>query len=485
MKLIRLLIFKVIPLFFCGRVFISVAFTQDLSHPLIPLYKNQKNSVTKWDKLNYKKFLSLKEWKDESDERDQVPEWESIVRERNNREIVGRFFQCSGHCRVEHGAGFFNASYRSAIFEGDEVLTSGDSYAWIFLFDGTMVRLSPESSINFNEINIGKKENFLNARINAGNVLWLSRYESLFEEVNNRETDVLFFPLSMYEAQPIMDKRSYNEDQLIESLEENKTVFNQYVNLNKLIASNNLFTLKKPTYAFIVAPNVTFMGHNPSLEIVSLLGGKTFFKNRSYTLLGLREDAEKDIDKISNEILIQKRGFENSTLVPLENDKWMVMDEKGRNLEEANEHTYWLQMGEFITKYIPSIMVARELMLTKYSEFAFREKINPEKLAKNDGYRLWGSLKNANQKDDLELRLDFLKEYFRRIETTNLLVLAHFSERLREKRELVKSMEYGNFFFIKALDKYYSFENYATDNDLNSNLNSKSKVLWKHLHGIK
>jgi hypothetical protein len=253
--------------------------------------------------------------------------------------------------------------------------------------------------------------------------------------------------------------------------------------------TNNLFTRKKPTYTFIVTPNVTFMGYNPSLEIISLLDGKSYFKNRSARLLGLRTDADSTSEEggaeISNEIFIQKRGFENPTLTLLESDKWMVMDEKGRDLEEATEHTYWLQMGEFITKYIPSIMVARELMLIKYSEFAFREKINSEELAKRDGYRLWGSLKNPAKKDDLELRLDFLKEYFRRIETSNLLVLSHMSERLREKGEVVKSMEYGNFFFIKALDKYYSFEGYTIDNEINSDLNSKSKVLWKHLHGIK
>lgn len=484
MKLIWLF-FSLLLLLLGEESFIPVSYSKDLEKPLEPLFKNQKSSVTKWGELNHKKFLSLKDWKEDSDERDQVPGWESIVRERNNREIVGRFFQCSGICRVDRGIGFFNASYRSAIYEGDEVLTVGESYAWIFLFDGTMIRLSPESSITLNEINIGQKENFFNARINAGNVLWLSRHETLFEELNNRETDVLFFPLSLYEAQPTTEEKTYDEDRLIEMIEEKKTILNHYKNLNQLIISNNLLTLKKPTYAFIITPTVTFMGYNPSLEIVSLLGGKTYFKNRSHHLLGLQEGNEET----ANEILIQKRGFENTALTPLETDQWMVIDEKGRNIEEAIDYTHWLQMGEFMTKYIPSIMVARELMLKKYSEFAFREKYNSQELAINEGYRLWGTFKKETQKeapkDDLELRFDFLKEYFRRIETTNLLNSAHFSERQKEKKEILKSMEYDDFFFIKALNKYYSFEDYSDDKESDPNSNSKSKTLWKHLHGIK
>ena len=75
---------------------------------------------------------------------------EPIAHDRNSHEIVGRFFQCVGRCRVDRGLNFFNPSFSTAIYEGDEVQTIGESFAWIFLLDGTMVRLSPESSINFN-----------------------------------------------------------------------------------------------------------------------------------------------------------------------------------------------------------------------------------------------------------------------------------------------------------------------------------------------
>lgn len=452
-------------------VFLWVSSTFGQSVDSAPTFKDQKTSSTKWGEVKIDSFLNFKDWKDQSDERDFVPEWESIVRERSNREIVGRFVQCVGHCRVDRGQSFFKPSFRSSIYEGDEIQTFGESYAWIFLFDGTMVRLSPESSINFNELNIGIKENFLNVRVNMGNILWLSRHNANFEETNARETDVLFFPLEMYEAQAVPEKKTYSEDNLLEMVEEKKTVFFQYQRLNSLIAENNKLTKSKPTFAFIVMPNITLMGQNPSLEIISLLGGKTFFKKRSPQFLGHSKDVEDE------EVVAQMRGFENAVLTPVESDKWLEMDEKGRSLTTAFNNTYWLSMGEFITKRIPSIMVARELLLQKYSEFAFRENYDPKILAQKDGYRLWGP--------DIKLRLDFLKEYFRRIETTNLLVSNQFSERLKERGESIKAMEYGNYFFIAALDKYYSYEEYTDEKETGIVLNSTTKALWKRMHGLK
>ncbi len=452
-----------------------------------PLFKDQKQSATKWGEVNFNTFLSFSDWREQRDERDQVPEWETIVKERNNREIVGRFFQCVGNCRIDRGQSFFNPSFKTSIYEGDEIQTVGDSYAWIFLFDGTMVRLSPESSVTFNELNIGIKENFISARVNVGDVLWLSRNESTLEENNIRETEVLFNPLALYEAQPIPDKKKYVEGDLIELVEEKETVLKQYKNLNNLIVENNKLTRGKPTYAFIVMPNVTVMGYNPTVELVSILGGKSYLKKRSPTFLGLKKDATAAAAE--EDVFVQMRGFENKDLTPIEADKWLAVDEKGRGLTTEEENLHWLTMGEFITKRIPSMLVARELLMQKYSEFCFREKYDPNILAANDGYRLWGSLKSSENKDqkksDLELRLDFLKEYFRRIETTNLLVSTHFRDRLKERGESMKAMEYGNYFFIKALDKYYSYSDYTDEKETGEVLNSTTKLLWKRMHGIR
>ncbi|MBC7713587.1 MAG: hypothetical protein H7177_09620 [Rhizobacter sp.] len=448
-------------------------------------FRGQKESVTDWGNLPVESFLSFKDWKEESDIRDQVPEWEKIIRERNHKEIAGRIYQCVGICRVDHGESFFNGSYRTGLYEGDEVQTVGDSYAWIFLLDGTMIRLSPQSSITFNEFNIGIKENFISARVNAGNILWLSRHENSFKPVDVRETDISFFPYSEYESLPVTDKKPYIEDDLIELVSKPNTNMNHYKNLNEKVQANNKMTKGKPTYAFIVMPNSTLMGLSPSVEIVALVGGKTFFKKRSDETMGLEKN-----DDSPNDLFLQMRGYDNKTLNTIQEDTWITVDEKGRNYAQESD-VRRLDVGEFITKRIPSIMHGREIFLERYSEFAFREKYDPLILAKNDGYRLWGALtsKEGEKKSDLELRLEFLKEYFRRVETTNLLASSRFKERLEGRGEKALTMEYGDYFYVKALHLYYQYgeklRDKTGDKETGEVLNSTTKLLWKKMNGIR
>ena len=465
-------------------VIVNQVFTLSVADDSVLKFKNQKQSSVDWGHVNLDQFLSFSKWKDLSDERDLVPDWETISNERNHHEMIGKFFQCVGNCRIDRGESFFNPIFKSSLYEGDEVQTIGESYAWLFLFDGTMLRLSPGTSINLNEFNLGIKENFLSIRLNYGNVLWLSRSELPFEESNLRETDVLFNPIAVHEALPFPEKKEYNEDSLISLVEENQSNVSQYKRLNDFLLENNKITKGKSTYAFIVMPNATLMGYNPSLELVSLLSGKSFFKLRSNKALGLKVDSTMPA---SEDVFVQLRGYENKELTPIEPDKWLEVDESGRSAISATEHLNLLTMGEFITKRIPSLLIGREIMLTEFSNFCFRDHYDKLSLAKIEGYRLWGNLKSetGKTKEDLELRLDFLKEYFRRIETTNLTTSAHFNQKIKERGEKINGMEYSSIFFIKALDRYYSYEDYSDDQESGEVLNSTTKTLWKAMHGIR
>ncbi len=440
-------------------------------------FKNQKQSSVHWGKVPVDSFLSFKEWKEDSDLKDLYPAWQKILTERNLREKVGNVFQCVGICRVDRGESFFNASHRTSVYEGDEFQTIGESYAWIFLLDGTMVRLSPHSSITFNEINIGLEQIYLNARFNAGNILWLSRSESSFEESDVRETEVLFFPFKLYEAMPVTEKKIYDERDLFDMIEEKKTRVNQYKTLNEAIAKNNLLTAKKPTFSFLVMPNATVMGTAVSLEALTLIGGKTYLKNRGSKFLGLNETVEPDTQ-------LQLRGYDNKDLKAMSADTWFMVDEKGRTLG-LQEDINWLTMGEFITRKIPSIMLAREIMLQEYSPFLFDTKSTPLILAKVHGYRHW-------TKDELAARTEFLKEYFRRVETSNLLTSSNFRQRLVNRGDIEGAkeqvMEFGTHFFIKALNAYYSYEDDPIAKEYNpakDELNSTQKLIWKKMNGIR
>lgn len=440
-------------------------------------FKNQKKSTISWGSIPTESFLSFKEWKETSDLKDLYPEWEKVIAERNLREKVGNVFQCAGICRIDRGESFFNASHRTTLYEGDEFQTIGDSYAWIFLLDGTMVRLSPHSSITISELNVSKEQFFIHARLNAGNILWLSRSESQFEELNIRETDVLFFPLKLYEAMPVVEKKPYLEDFLIELIDEKNTRINQYKALNTEIVKNNSMTKNKTTFSFLVMPNGTLMGNSVNVEAVVLIGSRSYIKNRSSKFLGHQTAVDENLS-------LQLRGFENKELSVVNADTWMFIDEKGRTLGIVDD-TYWLTMGEFITRRIPSLMLGRELFLQQYSGFLFDPASTPLVLARDYGYRTWS-------KEEIDQRLQFLKEYFRRIETSNLLTSSNFRQRLENRGDTAGArgqiMEFGNHFFIKALNRYYTFEDDPETKEYNPDreqLNSTQKLLWKKMNGIR
>lgn len=215
--------------------------------------------------------------------------------------------------------------------------------------------------------------------------------------------------------------------------------------------------------------------------MVVITGAKSYFKVRSSKAIGLKSNDE---DK---EISVQLRGFENKDIGVAELDKWMVVDDKGKSMSvESGKNVHLLTMGELITKHIPSLMVGRELMMQKFSDVCFIENPTPKLMIEKYDYRLWGSLKtNEGSKSDSEQHLDFLKEYFRRIETTNLYVGEHFRERLAKRGEVVKQVELSNAYFSTPLHKYYLDEDGKKEADKEVELNSTSKKIWKRINGIR
>ncbi len=442
------------------------------------LYKDQTNSSFDWKKLQALKFLDFKDWKLEEDKKAITPDWETILRDRNNKEMGGRVLQCVGSCKIDRGDSYFVPEFRSSFIEGDEIQTLDNSYAWVFFLDGTMMRLSPNSSVTLNEFNIGVEENFINVRVNAGDVLWVSRTESGYLEQNFKDTDLMFHPMEFYEAQEFQDNKIYDESDLIELVEEKETYINQILRLNKLVEKNNKITKGKKTYAFISSPAMTLMGYNPQVEIVALIGGKNFVKKKTVKQLNLTEYKEELLE-------YQLRGYENKTIGKVEEDIWYEVDEKGKSIKILDEANHFLT-GEFLTSRIHNIMVARELLIEKYSEFLFQTNFDRKKLALENGYRLWGKINSEDPKEnDLKRRVDFLKEYSRRIETSNLLTAERFKDKLFSRGEKLQAMEYGTYFYIKALEKYLKFTEYKELTSEGLLLNSTTKTLWKKMHGIK
>ncbi|CBW25599.1 putative exported protein [Halobacteriovorax marinus SJ] len=454
----------------------KVSFADSKKYQKNYYYKGMNKSLVEWEKLDPIDFLDYDLWLRDVKLRDKWPEWEKTVREKSQREIVGKVLHCVGKCRFYRGIGFYNGQFRSTVLEGDEIHTDEDSYAWVFLVDGTMVRLSPYSSVTFKEFNIGEKTNFIHARINSGNILWLSREQNKFVENNDRETDGLFLPMKFYDALPTSESNSFKEDDLISSLEESQSTLNQYKRLNKLIEENNKNLPKRETFSFLVTPNGSISGQSLNVEFISLIGNKGYLKRRSFSQLGLAGDVP---ERSAN---FYFRGFENKSTPEIAEGTWYEIGEKGREFSENGDNRLF-QMGELVTKRIPTIYVARELLLKEYSQF-FKISGNAKKLAHDYGYRQWGSFENP--KSDLRLRFEFLKEYSRRMETSNLLA----SERLREKMKatggISNDMVYSSKFFNLALVEYMRGENINLNIDSEREvLNSTKKKFWKIINEIK
>jgi len=437
-------------------------------------YHGQKRSLIEWEKINADEWLSLTNWKIETALKDSSPDWEQILRERRLVQLMGKALDCVGECRVYQGTMFNSLSFRSSLYQGDDIVTLKESYLWIYLMDGTMVRLSPESSITLREINIGTHEVMIQVRLNSGNILWLGRNQLPFEVTDGRETDTLFLPLSHHEANPELEMVDVNKPDLFSWIEKDRTFEKQLERLNQLVEENNKIVKDKKSYAFLVMPNGSVFGENIQAEFIILLGGESYLKSRLPAHMNQKSDTSSESVP---QMTFYFRGFENNREMPLALNQWYEIEPRGRSISPYEPPSLY-GIGEFITARIPSILIARELMLKQYSEFVFTE-MSAYELAYNHGYRQWGSLKNAGS--DMSQRLSFLKEHTRRIETTQLLTSARFKDILEERGQTMESMSYSARFFNLALVDYKRKREtiFHTTGEAEEILNSTQKPLWK------
>lgn len=439
-----------------------------------PKYKKQNELILEWDKIDAANWNSFELWQLERELKDRYPKWKVAQKERLLVEMVGRFIDCVGVCQSYRGAGVAKAQFRSSILEGDEIVTLKDSYAWIFLMDGTMVRLSPESSISFKEINISNQQIFFHARVNYGNVLWLNRLRESLDSTNDRETDALFLPLAYYESNPEEREKKLDENRLYEFLTEDYTTLSQYQKANKLIEENNQKMHERQTLSLIVTPNGSILGSDLMLEMVVLEWGKSYIKNRSYSIY-------KAESKATQEASFFYRGLLNREQMDLEVETWYEVSEDGEEIHKMDDGQLNFSFGEYLTKRIPTLFVAREMMLKDYSFPLFKKSLKENDMAQVN-YHLWNGPDKIAQ-DEIAKRLDYLKEHTRREETTLRGIRRQYKERLEKRGEKIEESHYGDQFYSKAFNYFMVSgerrKEYETGEEV---LNSTNKKFWKLIH---
>jgi hypothetical protein len=413
---------------------------QEVIRPSMPL-KGQKFSTIHWENIEPEKWMDFDIWKSERELKDNVPEWQLRVRHVSQNEHVGKVLHCTGECKNFRNSDFIKAVHLSRINEGDEFHTSKNSAAWIYLMDGSLLRVGPESSVTFQEINIGQDEILVYLRLNQGQIHWSPRANLKIPDSSLPETDIFSLPLIVKEANQeffeIKLFRSQNDKQhLVGLLNLNQDAINlQIKGLEELRSKNNLKALPA-TKVIAVTPQVSLIGKKTHFDLLYLPGHVTYFKRRT--------------SHEGDEFQISLRGYTNTELVSINESAWYSMDKTGRNYEKVDEVPPELQLIELLTARVKTIELAREFWYEKYSSSIYNHisQKNAQQLASDYGYVLWG--------DDYLKRTSFLLDYSRRIETTYLKALDNLQLKLGKSGEVI-SKGLDSRFHEAALNDYLNY----------------------------
>lgn len=380
--------------------------------------KGQGYSIIPWASQDPEEWLSITNWLLERKVKDQHPDWQIRLREANHTELMGKVLQCKGICYVYRGSNKARVQHLSRILEGDEFRTEKDSVAWVFTIDGSLVRLSPETSISFQEINLSVTEVFSLVRLNQGHVFWKPITASPEPMDPTPETDTYSLPLLVREANQEFFERTILKDQKPEERPgyvvelPYYAVEDQVTTINNL-KDQNLKSKKHNSRLMLVSPNGSVIVRNDSFDFVHLTGGKSYFKKRSTEPEGFMN--------------LHLRGYAATDVKPITELEWFEIESNGRSFAKMETVPGELQVLELLTKRIKTIELARQIWMKEFSLPIMALAENPQKLARDYGYKLWG--------EDIEKRVEFLIEYTRRIETTNLRSVENLLVKLEENGE--------------------------------------------------
>lgn len=397
--------------------------------------KGQKYSLVNWED-GHESLLSIQKWMVERDLKDKLDNWKLRLRDERQHEQVGKVLQCRGSCEIYRGVVRAKVQHLSRVQEGDEFRTDPDTVAWIYLMDGTLMRVGPSSAVSFQEINWSKKEVFHLVRLHHGHVFWHPRSQAEYTAELSPETDPISLPLLVREAnQTYFERVVFHRQRDSEQLEEvakteDTAMMEQIKKINELRTQNNQ-TAPAPARVMLVAPNGTLVGKQTSFDFVHTAGGKSYYKKR-HPLEG-------------HELSAQLRGYAATDTIPVTEEAWFELEANGRSSVKADPMLGPLDVTELLTKRIKTLELAREFWFEKYTAPVVKALEDPKALAINHGYSLWG--------DELSRRFDFLVEYTRRMETTNLKSMDNLLKKSEANGEVVQK-EISDSHYRAALEYY-------------------------------
>jgi hypothetical protein len=210
-----------------------------------------------------------------------------------------------------------------------------------------------------------------------------------------------------------------------------------------------------------VAPNVSIITEKTSFDLLYYPGGSAYVKAR-------RE----------GELSINLRGYSDTSSRPVTDLDWYEVNANGRNLEKVSQDNGKLEITELLTRRIRTLELARELWMEKYTLPLLPLLKSPPQLARTQGYSLWG--------EELEKRFQFLLEYTRRIETTNLRSLENLLTKLEASGDQFQK-EINDDHYRAGLNYYLSQlkQRYLARRQQVREMNDLQYYVWILRHGKK
>ena len=378
--------------------------------------KGQPYSIIPWKTQEPEEFLSIEKWIVDRDIRDKNPDWKIRLRIESHKELMGKVLACKGTCEIYRGSQKNAVRHLSRVYEEDEFHVGPKSVAWVYLMDGSLMRISSDSMVNFQEINFTTTNAWVLLRLGEGHIFWHPRFSTPVDRDFSPESDPMALPLLVREAnQQFFERKVYQKNDETGNLEGMLSAYEaavgqQYDDLN-LRKVNNKQLMK--TRLMVILPNATVLSEENSLDLFHIVGGKSYLKKR--------ENREGSLLDVSF------RGYSSEDSQSIFQAEWMEVDPQGKSLLKSESPSGVLQVSELLTKRIKTYELARELWFEKFTIPLMKSQNNSAKLAKDFGYSTWG--------EELKRRELFVMEDSRRRETTNLRSTQNLLAKLAERGE--------------------------------------------------
>jgi hypothetical protein len=390
-----------------------------------PLKRSFPSSQIDWE-ISPERWLSFPQWEKDLKVREHKKKIQYTGDFTDSSELVGRVIRCVGKCRLYRGLNFAYAGHKSRIREGDEIHTEANSTAWVYLMDGTLVRISSETNIAFNEINISQNKMFIFARLGSGQVYWYPRSPYPYKVLQEPDTDPLMLPLRLVEAnleyviRKEYDRSSEEEKNAFSSVSATDFLEHFYREINRYVGYNNAKLTKPiPSEHLIVLPNGSIRNQGAAMDLLHLLGGKSYIRSRG-------AEVERNGPKVPGRAQLFFRGYGNTRSQRIPVGHWMELDPLGESLKITSTRLEFFNQITSLTHYLPSLWMAREILFERFSVPMIKAVSNKSVIEKEYGYKLWQEYqdKSSDQtRESLETRIDFLMGHIRKQETANLMVI--------------------------------------------------------------